>query len=64
MRKLEDLKDLTPKELLDVIRQQEEMLLSAAQNLGHPAYGHSSGTTAYIDDLRNDIFDYLQIEQK
>lgn len=39
-------------------------LLSATQNLGHPAYNMSSGTTEAIDSLRNSLFDYLGVPEK
>jgi len=45
----------------------EEMynrLLSCTQNLGHPAYGHSSSTSIGIDNLRNETFDFLEIPEK
>lgn len=38
-----------------------ERLLECTQNLGHPAYGHSSSTTIGIDELREKTFDFLEI---
>lgn len=38
-------------------------LLSCNQNLGHPAYMHSSSTSIGIDNLRNETFDFLEIPE-
>jgi hypothetical protein len=40
-----------------------EKLFKVTQNLGHPAYGHSSATSIGIDELRNQMFDYLGVPQ-
>ena len=37
------------------------LLLEATQNLGHPAYNHSSSTTIGIDNLREKCFDFLGV---
>lgn len=42
-------------------KEPEEILLQCAQNLGHPAYGHSLSSTIVIDKLRERAFDYLEI---
>ena len=59
--KSEKLTTATKEEILTVLKETEEKLLSATQNLGHPAYGLSSGTTLAIDELREELFDYLEI---
>lgn len=38
-----------------------ELLLETTRNLGHPAYGLSSGTTIAIDELREKAFDFLGV---
>jgi len=43
------------------LNETREMLLKTTQNLGHPAYGLSSGTTIAIDELREKAFDFLGI---
>lgn len=42
----------------------EKRLLSTTQNLGHPAYGHSSSTSIAIDNIRNESFDFLEVPDK
>lgn len=42
----------------------EKRLLECCQNLGHPAYNHSSSTTISIDNLRDRTFDFLDIPDK
>lgn len=41
-----------------------DLLLQTTQNLGHPAYGHSSSTSIGIDNLREKAFDYLEIPKE
>jgi len=60
--KSEKLENSTQKEVLNVLKQTEKKLLEATRNLGHPAYGISSSTTIVIDELRNELFDYLDIK--
>lgn len=42
----------------------EEKLLATTQNLGHPAYGHSSSTSIGIDNLREETFDFLSVPKQ
>lgn len=42
----------------------QDRLLKATQNLGHPAYGLSSSTTFGIDELREELFDFLEVPKK
>lgn len=44
--------------------QLEALLLTATQNLGHPAYNHSSSTTIAIDEIREQLFDFLNIPKQ
>ena len=59
--KSEKLKNAPQSEVLEVLIETEQKLLKATQNLGHPAYGLSSSTTFAIDELREELFDYLEI---
>jgi hypothetical protein len=43
------------------LKETENLLLQATQNLGHPAYNHSSSTTIGIDNLREKCFDFLGV---
>lgn len=52
---------MTREEIVELLIKTEQNLLRATQNLGHPAYGHSSATTIAIDDLREELFDFLEI---
>lgn len=60
--KSQNSENLTREELLQLLQTTEQHLLKATQNLGHPAYGLSSSTTLGIDELRNELFDFLEIE--
>ena len=62
--KSEKLTTATQEEVLTVLKETEQLLLKATQNLGHPAYGLSSSTTFAIDDLREELFDYLEVPKK
>lgn len=62
--KSEKLKDAPQSEVLEVLIETEKKLLQATQNLGHPAYGLSSSTTFGIDELREELFDYLEIPKE
>jgi len=62
--KSEKLQDASKEEILEVLKETEKNLLKATQNLGHPAYGISSGTTSGIDTLREELFDYLEIPKE
>ncbi|WP_298845524.1 hypothetical protein [uncultured Clostridium sp.] len=64
MAKSENSEKLTREELLDILKETESKLLQATQNLGHPAYGHSTATTMGIDELRNELFDFLEVPDK
>lgn len=46
------------------LKETEEWLLKTTQNLGHPAYNHSSSTTIGIDNLREKAFDFLGIPKE
>lgn len=59
--KSEKLENATREEILSLLKETEQKLLQATKNLGHPAYGHSSATTIGIDDLREELFDFLEI---
>jgi len=59
--KSDKLETATKEEVLTVLKETEQKLLQATQNLGHPAYGLSSGTTSAIDELREELFDYLEV---
>jgi selenocysteine lyase/cysteine desulfurase len=59
--KSEKLKDASKEEILKVLQETENNLLKATQNLGHPAYGHSTATTMAVDELREELFDFLEI---
>ena len=59
--KSEKLHNAPQSEVLEVLIETEQKLLKATQNLGHPAYGLSSSTTFAIDELREELFDYLEI---
>lgn len=62
--KSEKLKDAPQSEVLEALIETEKKLLQATQNLGHPAYGLSSSTTFGIDELREELFDYLEIPKE
>jgi len=62
--KSDNLKKATKQQVLKVLKETEQKLLEATQNLGHPAYGISSSTTISIDNLRENLFDYLEINTK
>jgi len=62
--KSEKLENSTQAEVLAVLKETEKKLLQATQNLAHPAYGLSSSTTIAIDELRNELFDFLEIPDK
>lgn len=62
--KSEKLQNATKEEILEVLVETEKKLLQATQNLGHPAYGLSSSTTFGIDELREELFDYLEIPKE
>lgn len=51
----------TKEQVLALLQETEEKLLKATQNLGHPAYGLSSSTTIGIDELREELFDFLEV---
>ena len=59
--KSEKLKDASKEEIFEALQQTEQHLLNATRNLGHPAYNVSSGTTFAIDELREELFDFLEI---
>lgn len=59
--KSEKLQNSSKEEILQTLKETETRLLKATQNLGHPAYGHSSATTIGIDELRDELFDFLEI---
>lgn len=59
--KSENSEKLTREDILYLLKETEQKLLQATQNLGHPAYGHSSATTIGIDELREELFDFLEI---
>lgn len=59
--KSEKLENASREEILSLLKETEQKLLQATRNLGHPAYGISSGTTLGIDDLREELFDFLEI---
>jgi len=59
--KSEKLFDAPQSEVLEVLIETEQKLLKATQNLGHPAYGLSSSTTFGIDELREELFDFLEV---
>lgn len=59
--KSENLQNASKEEVLTVLKETEKHLLNATRNLAHPAYGHSQITTEEIDDLRNELFDFLEI---
>ena len=59
--KSEKLLNSTQHEVLEALRETEEKLLQATRNLGHPAYGLSSSTTIVIDELREELFNFLEI---
>lgn len=61
--KSEKLQDASNEEILEALKQTEQKLLEATQNLGHPAYNVSSSVTFHIDDLRNELFDFLEIAE-
>lgn len=46
------------------IKETCDLLLETTRNLGHPAYGLSSGTTFAIDELREKCFDFLGVPNK
>lgn len=49
------------KNLQKKLKETQSLLLSAARNLAHPAYGHSQYTTEEIDKLREQCFEFLGI---
>jgi len=59
--KSDKLHTATAQEILEALKETELKLLQATQNLGHPAYGLSSSTTFGIDELRDELFDFLEI---
>ena len=59
--KSEKLENSSQADVLVVLKETEQKLLQATQNLGHPAYGLSSSTTIAIDELRSELFDYLEL---
>lgn len=59
--KSEKLQNAHQQEVLKVLIETEQKLLEATKNLGHPAYGLSSSTTFGIDELRDELFDFLEI---
>lgn len=58
-------RELSPERQVNIIepllKETTYLLLEATQNLGHPAYGVSSGTTFHIDELREKCFDFLGV---
>jgi len=58
--KSEKLENSSQADVLAVLKETEQKLLQATQNFGHPAYGLSSSTTIAIDELRSELFDYLE----
>lgn len=59
--KSEKLKEASKEEIFKALQETETKLLEATRNLGHPAYGHSSATTIGIDELREQLFDFLEV---
>lgn len=59
--KSEKTENMTKEEIVELLKTTEKHLLHATQNLGHPAYGLSSCTTFGIDELREELFDFLEI---
>lgn len=62
--KSEKLKDATKEEIFVALQETEQKLLQATKNLGHPAYGLSSSTTFGIDELREELFDFLEVAKE
>lgn len=58
---MEELENLSKKDLIIVVAHLREHLLKVTLNLGHPAYGISSSTTDGIDKLREETLDYLEV---
>jgi hypothetical protein len=58
-----------PKSIVDDVQKRvnayvddiEAKLLACCRNLGNPSYGHSSSTTIEIDEIREEMFDLLDI---
>lgn len=59
--KSERTEHMSKEEVVELLKTTEKNLLRATQNLGHPAYGLSSSTTSGIDELREELFDFLEI---
>lgn len=51
----------TKEQVLALLQETEEKLLQATRNLGHPAYALSSSVTFAIDELREELFEFLEI---
>lgn len=60
----EKLENSTRSEVLGVLKETEQKLLEATRYLGHPAYGLSSSITFHVDDLREELFDFLGIHRE
>jgi hypothetical protein len=61
---MNELEDHNWQKIQAELAQTRNLLLEATRNLGHPAYGLSSGTTIAIDELREKCFGFLGIESR
>jgi len=56
--------NLSKEEVVELLKETEQKLLQATQNLGHPSYEYSYSTREAIDQLREECFDFLEIPKE